>query len=284
MDVARSLHQYPETVIRAEDPPPSLWAGLRELVAYRELTANLAIREVRVRYKQSVLGVGWAIIQPLTMMFIFTIVFSRFAALPSEGIPYPVFSYAALLPWTFFASAVSNAIGSLVGNATLIKKLYFPRAILPLAAILTYGLDFVLAALVFVILLVYYRVSVTLTVLYVLPLIGLQLALMLGVSLILASLNAYYRDVRYALPMLMQVWLYATPVAWSMTMVPAQYKLLYVLVNPMAAVVDGIRGAVLHGTPPELVPITIATASTVAVLLVGYRYFTHVQRTFADVI
>jgi ABC-type polysaccharide/polyol phosphate export permease len=237
-----------------------------------------------VRYKQSILGVGWAIIQPLTMMFIFTIVFSRFAALPSEGVPYPVFSYAALLPWTFFASAVSNAIGSLVGNAMLIKKLYFPRVILPLAAILTYGLDFVLTALVFVVLLAYYRVSVTMTALYVLPLVGLQLAFMLGVSLILASLKAYYRDVRYALPMLMQVWLYATPVVWSMRMVPVPYRIPYVLVNPMAAVIDGIRGAVLHGTPPEWALITAATASTVAVLLVGYRYFTRVQRTFADVI
>ena len=284
MDAREAFQPHLETVIRAEDPPQGLWSGLVELAAHRELLVNLALREIRVRYKQSVLGIAWAVIQPLTVMFIFTIVFSRFAKLPSEGLPYPVFSYAALLPWTFFSSSVGIAIGSVAGGASLIKKVYFPRAVLPLAAILTHGVDFLISGVVFVLLLVYYRIDVTIHALYVLPLLVLQVAFMIGLSLLLSAFNAYYRDVRYVLPIAMQIWLYATPVAWSMTMVPGQYRLPYALVNPMAAVIDGFRGALLRGTSPDLNLIGVATASTVLLLVGAYRYFTYVQRNFADII
>jgi ABC-type polysaccharide/polyol phosphate export permease len=280
----RETLALPETVIQAEDPPQGLVGGLRELAAHRELLINLTLREIRVRYKQSVLGVGWAVVQPLVMMFIFTIVFSRFARLPSEGLPYPVFSYAALLPWTFFSSAVSNAIQSVVTGGSLIKKVYFPRAVLPLAAILTHGLDFLISAGVFGLLMLYYGVSLSIHALYVLPLLVLQLALMGGVSMLLAAFNAYYRDVRYILPVAMQVWLYATPVVWSMTMVPEQYRIPYAILNPMAAVIDGFRAALLRGTPPAWDLVGAAAVSSILLLAVAYRYFTHVQRNFADII
>lgn len=284
MDAREALHPRPETVIHAEDPPQGLRAGFRELLDHRELLVSLALREIKVRYKQSVLGVAWAVIQPVTMMFIFTIVFSRFAKLPSEGLPYPVFSYAALLPWTFFSSSVSTAIGSVAGGASLIKKVYFPQAVLPLASILTHGVDFAISAAVFVLLLIYYRIGVTIHALYVLPLLAIQVAFMTGVSLLLSAFNAYYRDVRYVLPVAMQLWLYATPVAWSMAMVPSHYRIPYMLLNPMAAVIDGFRGALLRGTPPELNLLAAAGASTLLILIVAYRYFTHVQRNFADII
>lgn len=274
----------PEVVIRAEDPPPGLLTGLREMFVHRELLWALGMREVRVRYKQSLLGVLWAAIQPLTMMFIFTVVFSRFARLPSEGVPYPVFSYAALLPWNFFSSAVANAIASVAGSGALIKKVYFPRAVLPLASMLTSGVDFLVSAGVFGLLLAYYGVSVGWHVLYVVPLLLLQVAFMIGVSLLLGAFNAYYRDVRYVLPIALQVWLYATPVVWSMTLVPERYRAWYALLNPMAAVIEGWRAAVLRASAPDLLPVAAASATTLALLLVGYRYFHHVERNFADVI
>ncbi|MDR7562845.1 MAG: ABC transporter permease [Armatimonadota bacterium] len=274
----------PEVVIRAEDPPPGLVAGLREIFVHRELLWALGMREVRVRYKQSLLGVVWAAIQPLTMMFIFTIVFSRFARLPSEGVPYPVFSYAALLPWNFFSSAVSHAITSVAGGGALIKKVYFPRAVLPLASMLTSGVDFLVSAGVFGLLMAYYGVPVSWHVLYVVLLLLLQVAFMIGVSLLLGAFNAYYRDVRYVLPIALQVWLYATPVVWSMTLVPERYRAWYALLNPMAAAIEGWRAAVLRASAPDLLLMAAASATTLAVLLAGYRYFHHVERNFADVI
>ncbi|MDR7415123.1 MAG: ABC transporter permease [Armatimonadota bacterium] len=274
----------PEVVIRAEDPPPGLLVGLREVFAHRELLWALGMREVRVRYKQSLLGVAWAAIQPLTMMFIFTVVFGRFARLPSEGVPYPVFSYAALLPWNFFSSATSSAITSVAGGGALIKKVYFPRAVLPLSSMLTSGVDFLVSAGVFGLLLAYYKVSVGWHLVYVAPLLLLQVAFMIGVSLLLGAFNAYYRDVRYVLPIALQVWLYATPVVWSMSMVPAGYRLWYALLNPMAAVVEGWRAAVLRASAPDALLVGAASATALLVLFVGYRYFCYVERNFADVI
>jgi lipopolysaccharide transport system permease protein len=259
-------------------------AGLREILAHRELLWALGIREVRVRYKQSLLGIAWAAIQPLTMMFIFTVVFGRFARLPSEGVPYPVFSYAALLPWNFFSSAVSSAIASVAGGGALIKKVYFPRAVLPLSSMLTSAVDFFVSAGVFGLLLAYYKVSVGWHLVYLAPLLLLQVAFMVGISLLLGAFNAYYRDVRYVLPIALQVWLYATPVVWSMTLVPAQYRTLYAALNPMAAVIEGWRAAVLRGSAPDGALVAAAAVTAGVVLLTGYHYFHYVERNFADVI
>ncbi len=278
------IRPLPEVVIRAEDPPPGVLAGLRELVAHRELLWALGMREVRVRYKQSLLGVAWAAIQPLVMMFVFTVVFGRFARLPSEGVPYPVFSYAALLPWNFFASAVSAAITSVAAGGALIKKVYFPRAVLPLASMVTSGVDFLVSAGVFALLLAFYGVPVGWQVVYLVPLLLVQLTFMVGLSLLLGAFNAYYRDVRYVLPIALQVWLYATPVVWSMTMVPEEYRVWYALLNPMAAVVQGWRDVVLRASAPDGLLVAAAAASALLVLVVGYRYFRHVERNFADVI
>ncbi|MCS7173066.1 MAG: ABC transporter permease [Armatimonadetes bacterium] len=274
----------PEVVIRAEDPPPGLLAGLRELVAHRELLWALGMREVRVRYKQSLLGVAWAAIQPLFMMFIFTVVFGRFARLPSEGVPYPVFSYTALLPWNFFSSAVSSAITSVAAGGALIKKVYFPRAVLPLASMVTSAVDFLVSAGVFGLLLAFYGVSVSWHALYLVPLLVLQLTFMVGLSLLLGAFNAYYRDVRYVLPIALQVWLYATPVVWSMAMVPERYRVWYALLNPMAAVVEGWRAAVLRASAPDGLLVAAAAATALVALVGGYRYFHYVERNFADVI
>jgi ABC-type polysaccharide/polyol phosphate export permease len=273
-----------ELLIRADDPPPGVWPALRDLRSHRELLVNLAFREIRVRYKQSVLGVAWAVVQPVVMMLVFTVVFSRFARLPSEGLPYPVFAYAALLPWTFFASSVANATGSVAGGASLIKKVYFPREVLPIAAIVTSGVDFAISAGVFAALLAYYRVDLTVHALYALPLLGLQVALMLGLALLLSAFNAYYRDVRYVLPMAMQVWLYATPVAWSMDMVPAHYRLLFATANPMAPIIDGFRAVILHGRPPEWTLLAAAAATTLLLLAGASRYFASVERNLADIV
>lgn len=271
-------------VIRGQDPPPGLWAGLADLARYREVLVNLAVREIRVRYKQSALGVAWAVMQPVMMMVVFAVVFSRFAKLPSEGLPYPVFAYAALLPWTFCAAGTSTAMASIVGSASLIKKVYFPRAVLPLASILTHGADFAISTAVFVLLLAYYRVSVTASVLYVVPLLLLQLAFMVGLALLLAGLNAYYRDVRYVFPVLMQMWLYATPVAWSMTMVPDHLRIPYAALNPMAAIIDGFRTVVLHGTPPVWSLVGAAAGGTILLLIAAHRYFAAVERNIADIV
>jgi len=275
---------FPEVAIRAEDRPPGPVAALREIVAHRELLWALGMREVRVRYKQSLLGVAWAAIQPLTMMFIFTIVFGRFARLPSEGVPYPVFSYTALLPWNFFSSATSLAITSVAGGGALIKKVYFPRAVLPLSSMLTSAVDFLVSAGVFGLLLAYYKVSVDWHLVYLVPLLLLQVAFMVGVSLLLGAFNAYYRDVRYVLPIALQIWLYATPVVWSMTLVPVQYRTLYAALNPMAAVIEGWRAAVVRGSAPDAALVAAAAVTAGIVLLVGYRYFHYAERSFADVI
>jgi len=275
---------FPEVAIRAEDRPPGPVAALREIVAHRELLWALGMREVRVRYKQSLLGVAWAAIQPLTMMFIFTIVFGRFARLPSEGVPYPVFSYTALLPWNFFSSATSLAITSVAGGGALIKKVYFPRAVLPLSSMLTSAVDFLVSAGVFGLLLAYYKVSVDWHLVYLVPLLLLQVAFMVGVSLLLGAFNAYYRDVRYVLPIALQIWLYATPVVWSMTLVPVQYRTLYAALNPMAAVIEGWRAAVVRGSAPDAALVAAAAVTAGIVLLVGYRYFHYAERNFADVI
>jgi lipopolysaccharide transport system permease protein len=284
MSAAGIVQPSPETVIRATDPPAGPWIALRELAAHRELLLTLAVREIRVRYKQSILGIAWAVIQPVVMMLVFTIVFSRFARLPSEGLPYPAFSYAALLPWTFFAGAVSAAMGSVAGGASLVKKVYFPREVLPLASILTNAVDFGISAAIFAALLLYYRVDLTVYALLAVPLVVLLVALTAGLALLLAAFNAYYRDVRYALPLAMQVWLYATPVAWSMTMVPPEYRIPCAIVNPMVAIVDGFRAVLLRGQAPDWPLLAAGTVTTVVVLAVAYRYFATVQRNFADIV
>jgi lipopolysaccharide transport system permease protein len=275
------------TVIR----PTQGWTSLRlrEVWEFRELLFFLAWRDVKVRYKQTVLGAMWAILQPLLTMLIFTIFFGGLARVGSDGLPYPLFSYAGLLPWTFFAQGLGQAANSLVGASNLIKKVYFPRLIVPLASVLTGLVDFAVAFTVLVGLMVWYRVPPTAAVLW-LPLF-LLLAILgaLGSGLWLAALNVEYRDVRYVVPFFVQLWLFVTPVIYPTSRLTAKLAELGLPVwlsglNPMTGVVEGFRWALLgSGSKPG--PILVAsTTVTFVLLLSGALYFRRMERTFADVV
>lgn len=254
---------------------------IRELARYKELLLNIAIREIKVRYKQSVLGIFWSILQPLSMMIIFTIVFSRFAKIPSDGIPYPLFSYTALLPWTFFATSLSFAIPSLVSNANLLTKIYFPREIFPIASILAAVIDFCIAAVIFLAILAFYKVGLTLNALYIFPILLIQVLLTLAVSLFASAVNVYYRDIKYALPFFIQVWMYLSPIIYPISSVPDRFKSLYML-NPMAPIISGYRQVLLMGTQPDLYHLGISTLVTFIMLYLSYKYFKMVEMSFAD--
>lgn len=250
---------------------------------YRELLYFLVLRDVQVRYKQTAIGAGWAILQPLMTMMIFTVIFSNFAKIPSDGIPYPIFAYTALLPWTYFAQALSCSGTSLVGNANLITKVYFPRLIIPLSSVLAPVVDFLLSFPLLLGLMVWYGVAPTWGVL-ALPLF-LLFAVMaaLAMGLWLAPLNVKYRDVRHTIPFLIQLWMYASPVAYPVSLVPEQWRLLYSL-NPMAGVIEGFRWALLGKASPDFMVMAVSAVIVLTLLLGGIMYFKRMERTFADVV
>ncbi|MBI3596526.1 MAG: ABC transporter permease [Nitrospirae bacterium] len=254
---------------------------IRELLKYRELLLSITVREIKVRYKQSVLGIFWSILQPLLMMMVFTIVFSRFAKIPSDGIPYPLFSYTALLPWTFFATSLSFAIPSLVSNANLLSKIYFPREIFPIASILAASVDFCIAAVIFIALLVFYDVTLTVYAFYVIPILLIQVLLTLAVALFSSALNVFYRDVKYALPFFIQLWMYLSPVIYPLSSVPDGFKSLYML-NPMAPIIGGYRKVLVLGASPDLYYLGISAFISLITLFLSYKYFKIVELSFAD--
>ena len=254
---------------------------VRELARYKELLLNIAMREIKVRYKQSVLGIFWSILQPLSMMIIFTIVFSRFAKIPSDGIPYPLFSYTALLPWTFFATSLSFAIPSLVSNANLLTKIYFPREIFPIASILAASVDFFIAAIIFFVILIVYKVALTFNALYIVPILLIQVLLTLAVSLFASAVNVYYRDIKYALPFFVQVWMYLCPIIYPVSSVPDRFRSLYML-NPMAPIINGYRQVLLIGTAPDFYYLGISAFVALITLYLSYKYFKMVEMSFAD--
>jgi lipopolysaccharide transport system permease protein len=256
--------------------------GLRQILARHELLYFLVLRMVKLRYKQTVFGAAWAVLQPLLAMLAFTLIFGRFARLPSEGIPYAVFAYTALLPWTYFANAVTTASNSLVDNERMLTKVYFPRALLPLAAVLAGLLDLAIGTLVLFGLLALYGLwpSANLWMLPAFVLLAVLTALATG--LWLAALNVRYRDVRHAVPFLVQFWLFVTPVAYASSLVPPEWRTWYAL-NPMVGVVDGFRWAVL-GRPEVPAAAVFSAVVVLALLLGGLNYFRRTERTFADVI
>ncbi len=264
--------------------PSHGWVALklRELWEYRELLYFLIWRDIKVRYKQTALGAAWAIIQPLFTMVVFSIFFGSLAKVPSDGIPYPLFSYAALLPWTFFASGMSQSSNSLVGSAHLITKVYFPRLVVPLATVVSGVLDFAIAFVVLLGMIFYYGIQPTSAVAWLPLFLLLALVTALGVGLWLSALNVQYRDIRYAVPFLTQFWLFATPVAYPSSLLSEPWRTLYGL-NPMVGVVEGFRWALLGSRPPG--PMLGVSALAALVLLVGgLYYFRHMEKTFADVV
>lgn len=255
---------------------------LKELWDYRELLQTFVIRDIKVRYKQTVLGATWAVIQPLFMMVVFTLFFGRLAKIPSEGIPYPIFSYAALLPWTLFAEGLSRSTGSMISNAGIMTKVYFPRLILPLSSAISPLVDFTIAFVILLGMMLYFGFYPTVNIIWLPAFILLALATSLGVGLWLSALNVQYRDFQYTVPFLIQLWLFASPVVYPSTLLPESYRIVYGL-NPMAGVIEGFRWALLGTTPPSsLMAVSIGVA--IAILISGAFYFRRMEKTFADVV
>lgn len=262
----------------------SLTGHARELWRHRELLWLLTLREIKVRYKQTALGVAWAVVQPLSLMIVFTVFFSWFARIESDGIPYPLFSYAALLPWMFFSTSLSFAIPSLIANSHIITKIYFPREVIPLSAVLAALLDFLIAAAAFVLLMFVYRVPPSWNLLYVLPIVAIQVLFTVGVSLLLSAFTVLYRDVRHTLPLVIQIWMFVTPILYPASVVPERLRGWYFSLNPMAAIIDGYRRAILQQQPPQLAYLLLAAAVSCLLVWAGYKYFKHLEREFADIV
>lgn len=265
--------------------PSTGWVSLRlgEIWSARELMYFLVWRDVKVRYKQTALGASWALIQPLLAMAVFSVFFGHFGKMPSGGIPYPLFAYCGLLPWQLFSFALTESSNSLVNNKSLITKVYFPRLVVPASAVLAGLVDFCIAFVVLVGMMVYYGVAPSLRVLLVLPLILFAVVTALTVGLWLSALNVKYRDVRYVIPFLTQFWLFATPIAYSSDLVPAKYRPLLGL-NPMAGVVEGFRWALL-GTDTTIGPLLLGSIVAVSLgLFGGIAYFRRVEKHFADLV
>ncbi len=271
-----------ELVTRITAPRGWRVLDLKELWAYRELLIVLTLRDIKVRYKQTVLGGAWAIIQPLTIMLIFTAIFGNLAKIPSEGFPYPVFVYAALLPWTFFANALATSGGSLVGSSNLVSKVYFPRLIIPLSAVAGGLVDFLISSGILLLLMVYFDIPWTIN-LVIAPFLILGVVLTaFGVGTILSALTVSYRDFRFIVPFLIQIWMYLTPVVYGVSFIPEKWRWLLSL-NPMTGYIDGFRAAFL-GKPFAWESLFISFILSLLIFLVGVGYFCKVERRFSDVI
>jgi lipopolysaccharide transport system permease protein len=256
---------------------------LHELWEYRELLYFLIWRDLKVRYKQTTLGAAWAILQPVFMMVVFSLFFGRLGKMPSDNIPYPIFSFAALVPWTFFATGLSQSSNSLVGSAHLITKVYFPRLIIPLASVVSGVVDFAIAFTVLLGMMLYYGIMPTLNVLWLPLFLLLALVTSLGVGLWLSALNVEYRDVRHVVPFITQFWLFATPIAYPSSLLNQPWRTIYGL-NPMVGVVEGFRWALL-GTNTAPGPIIVVSSMVACLILItGAFYFRRMEKTFADVV
>jgi lipopolysaccharide transport system permease protein len=265
--------------------PSHGWVSLRlsEIWEYRELLYFLAWRDVKVRYKQTALGVAWAIIQPFFTMVVFSIFFGKLAGIPSDGVPYPIFSFAALVPWTFFAHGLNQSSNSLVSGAQLIRKVYFPRLIVPVAAIASGIIDFALAFVVLLGMMLYYGILPTANIVWLPAFLFLALITSLGAGLWLSTLNVEYRDVRYVLPFIIQFWLFATPIAYPSTLLSEPWRTLYAI-NPMVGVVEGFRWALLSTNTGPGPMIIVSSLMALLVLVSGAFYFRRMEKTFADVV
>jgi lipopolysaccharide transport system permease protein len=265
--------------------PSHGWVSLQlgEVWDYRELLYFLIWRDIKVRYKQTSLGAAWAIIQPFFTMLVFSLFFGRLGKMPSDGLPYPVFAYAALVPWTFFAQGLTQSSDSLVGSGNLIKKVYFPRLVIPLGAVSAGVVDFALAFLVLIAMMFYYHVTPTMNVIFLPLLLLLALITSLGVGLWLSALNVKYRDVKYVVPFVTQFWMLATPIAYSSSLLSEPWRTVYGL-NPMVGVVEGFRWALLGINTAPGAMVWVSAIMSVLILVGGAFYFRRMEKTFADVV
>ena len=256
---------------------------LRGLWHYRDLFYTLTVHRIKVRYKQSILGLAWAILQPLSLMLIYTVIFSMIAKVSSEGAPYAIFAYAALLPWTFFSSALTNATQGLVSHSQLVTKVYFAREILPLTYVSAALFDFVVASSFLFALFLYYGVSITLYAFWAIPILMLLAALATAFSLFFSALQVRFRDVGVAMPLLLQLWMFATPVVYPLSAVPQRFRAAYAL-NPTVGVIENFRRVVLQGVAPDLYSLGISALAAAILLPLAYLYFKRVEATMADII
>jgi len=277
-----SPHEHPGATPTIRIRPASGWNALdlASVWEYRELVYYMVWRDIKVRYKQTVLGVGWAVIQPLASMVVFTVIFGRLAQLPSEGVPYPVFTLAALLPWQLFSSGFTGAANSVSGNASVISKVYFPRLIVPLAAVAATVVDFAISLLLLVAMMLWYGVPFGANIVFLPVFAVVALVTACAAGLWTASLNVKYRDVRYLLPYFLQLWLFASPVVYSITLVPQQYQALYAL-NPLVGVIQGFRWA-LFGSQSPWPLLGGSIAVTLVVLVSGLYFFRRAEEQFSD--
>jgi lipopolysaccharide transport system permease protein len=275
-------NEPPKPLIAIEAGRGLAGLDLRDLWLHRDLFFFLIWRDVKVRYKQTVLGAAWAILQPFLTMVVFTLFFGRLAKVPSDGIPYPIFAYAGLLPWTFFSNAITASSNSLVGNASLITKVYFPRMVIPAAAVGAGLVDLAIAALILVAMMAYYGFGLGWSALMLMPLVLLTALLALGVGMWMSGLNVKYRDVRYALPFCVQLWMYATPIIYPISFIPERWRWILVL-NPLTGIIDGFRSA-LFGRPVPSSELAVSTFLTLLFLVYAAYSFKRMERDFADVI
>lgn len=256
---------------------------IRNLCQYHELLYFFVLREIKARYKQAVLGVAWAFLQPLVLIGVFTVVFSYFARLPSDGAPYAVFSYCALLPWQFFATVLARGTGSLVSHQGLVQKVYFPREIIVFAVVASAVVDFTIGGIIFWGLLWYYGIPLAIHSLLILPVFAIQACFVVGIILILSPLNVFFRDIGLLIPLIIQVWMYATPIIYPMSLVPERFRPFYAL-NPMAGIVEAYRNILLHNSVPDCTSLSIAAVVSLVVLVLGMMYFKRVEFKLADVL
>jgi lipopolysaccharide transport system permease protein len=283
MELVERLQLVDEEEIVIEPSRGWIDLNIRDLWRYRELLYFLTWRDIKVRYKQTVFGAAWAVLQPLLTMVVFSVIFGYLARLPSDGIPYPVFTYTALLPWQLFAYALNQSSTSLVNDQNLITKIYFPRLVIPISSVIASVVDFAIAFVVMIGLLLVYRIPLTIRILTLPLLVAFAVMTALGVGLWLSALNVKYRDVRYTLPFLTQVWLYATPIAYSSGLIPEKWRALYSL-NPMTGVVEGFRWALLGKESSVGGMILVSALVVIALLIGGLAYFKRMEDIFADVI
>lgn len=255
----------------------------KELWHFRELYWAFTVREIKVRYKQTILGAGWAILQPLALTVIFTMVFGFLLSFGSGEIPYPIFAYSALLPWTFFSNAVTFGSLSVVNNSSLVTKIYFPRELLPFATITAALFDFLIASVIFLIMFFFYKIQITPNLFYLFLIIPCIFFLTTGISLFLSTLNVIFRDIKFIIPLTLQIWFYLTPIIYSLNSIPDKYQRFYLL-NPMAPLIDSFRDTTVLGTKPDLFPLVSAAIFSSFVFVAGIVFFKVKEKTFADVI